>query len=224
MAQLRYSVKHRGGKCPRELFLEDLQQDILDWKAMGDSIVVAGDFNEDIRSELVESWKERLGLHDVMMDRVGDNDLLPPTYKMGVIPIDTILCTAGIEVQQAGYLSFGDGVGDHRPLFMDVTVASTLGVKLTEPKKMAARRLKMLDPRVMKRYNGLLNSFFNRVSLPLQIKLLQDRATSPLSSQDAATYERLDSIRIQGMVYAEKRCRKLKMGEFLGHQSSQKYA
>ena len=130
---------------------------------MGDSIVIAGYFNEDIRSDLLAAWKERLGLHDVLMKRVGDSDLLPPTYNLGVNPIDTLLCTAGIEVQQAGYLPFGDGVGDHRPLFMDVTVASTLGVKLTEPKKMAARRLKMLDPRVMKRYNCLLNSFFSTI-------------------------------------------------------------
>ena len=50
----------------------------------------------------------------------------PTTYHRGAIPLDAILYTAGIEVQRAGYLPFGKGVEDHRPLFVDVTVASTL--------------------------------------------------------------------------------------------------
>ena len=48
----------RGGKCPRELFLEDLQREVKEWKEKGDSIIIAGDFNEDIRSEQISEWKE----------------------------------------------------------------------------------------------------------------------------------------------------------------------
>ena len=135
----------------------------------------------------------------MLMEHVRDNTLLPPTYSKGVNPIDTIFCTAGVEVSQAGYLPFGTGVGDHRPLFMDVTVASSLGVELTAPKKMAARRLRLLDPRVVKRYNTLLKSFYCRFSLSTKIAVLQNRAAGPLSEQEAASYEQLDAIRIQGM-------------------------
>ena len=212
MAQYRYSLKNKGGKCPRELFLEDLQQEINEWLELGDSIIVAGDFNEDIRSEQINNWKERLGLEDVFMERVEDISLLPATFNKGVNPIDTIMCTAGITVVKAGYLPFGEGIGDHRPLFMDVTIASTLGVKLTTPKNVVARRLKTLDPRVVRKYNKLLKRFYRQFSLVDQVSLLQERATYPLSDEDASTFERLDEIRIRGMVYAEKRCRKLKMG------------
>ena len=212
MHQYRYSLRKRGGKCPRELLLEDLQSDIKKWKDQGDSIIIAGDFNEDIRSDTLDDWKERVGLQDVLMERMDDNEKLPNTYNRGVNPIDTILCTVGINVHKAGYLPFGDGVGDHRPLFMDVTIASTLGVKLPTPKAMSARRLKTLDPRVVKKYNKLLKQFFRKFSLLDQVRLLQGRMTRPLSSEDASTFERLDAIRIKGMMYAEKRCRKLKMG------------
>ena len=34
----------------------------------------------------------------------------------------------------------------------------------------------------------------------------------PLSDAEAANFERLDAIRIRGMVYVERHCRKLKMG------------
>jgi len=90
------------------------------------------------------------GLEDVFVEQNVDNHILHPTFNRGINPIDTIMCMAGITVIKAGYLAFGEGVGDHRSLFMDVTVISTLGVKMAVPKKMVARRLKLQDPRVVK--------------------------------------------------------------------------
>ena len=117
-------------------------------------------------------WKEDAGLEDIYMERNVDNENLPPTFSRGIHPIDTMMCTAGIQVVKAGYLSFGEGVGDHRPLFIDVTIASTLGVKVSVPTKMVARQLKLLDPRIVKKYNKLLIKFFRKFSLLDQILLL----------------------------------------------------
>jgi len=212
MQQYRHAIKYNDGKCPREVLMLDLQKEILEWKELGESIVVIGDWNEDIRSERLAEFKERLGLHDVMLERLGDTVDPPNTYQRGIKPIDTILCTRGIVVEQAGYLPFGEGVGDHRALFIDVTIASTLGVNLPPDKSVRARRLKLQDPRIIKKYVRYLKHFFNRHSLLDQSKLLQDRVNCPISRKDAAEYERLDKIRIAGMQYAEKRCRKVKMG------------
>ena len=212
MQQLRYSMQHKNGKNPRDLLLEDLQDKIGQWIQEGDGIIVVGDFNEDIRSPSITFWKERLGLHDVMLGRLDDDSLAPPTYQLGSRPIDTILCTAGIEVRSAGYLPFGTGVGDHRPLFVDVTISSTLGVNLPPSKKIVARRLKLNDPRVINNYNAKLKNYFSRHSLSFHVKGLQENITQPLASSTALEYERLDKIRIGGMQYAEKHCRKLTMG------------
>ena len=210
--QLRYSMQHKNGVCPRELLLQDLQNEIIQWKSSGDSIVVMGDFNEDVRSPTMECWRERLGLHEALLDRIQDPLLAPPTYQRGRVPLDTIMVTAGLEIRKAGYLAFGEGVGDHRPLFIDVTIASSLGVNLPPPRSVKARRLKLGDPRVIKAYNKALKIYFSRFSLLDQIQLLQAKITYPLSLPAATEFERLDKIRIQGMKYAEKRCRKLRMG------------
>ena len=53
---------------------------------------------------------------------------------------------------------------------------------------------------------------FSKFSLATKVKLLEQRMVQPLSDTDATAYERLDKCRIQGMIYAEKRCRKLRMG------------
>jgi hypothetical protein len=36
-------------ECPRKILLDDLQQAIVNWKGEGLQIIVAGDFNENIR-------------------------------------------------------------------------------------------------------------------------------------------------------------------------------
>ena len=120
-----------------------------------------------------------------MLGRLDDDSLAPPTYQLGSRPIDTILCTAGIEVRSAGYLPFGTGVGDHRPLFVDVTISSTLGVNLPPSKKIVARRLKLNDPRVINNYNAKLINYFPRHSLSLHVKGLQENITQPLASSTA---------------------------------------
>ena len=86
------------------------------------------------------------------MEKLGDAVEPINTYKRGHKPIDTILCTRGIVVEKAGYLPFGEGVGDHRALFIDVTIASILGVNLPPDKAASARRINLQDPRIVTKY------------------------------------------------------------------------
>ena len=87
---------------------------------------------------------------------------------------------------------------------MDVTIASTLGVHLSSDKIAKARRLKLQDPKLIKKYNKCLIHFFKHHSLSDQTKLLHDRITCPTTEEGAKEYERLDRLRTAGMQYAEK--------------------
>ena len=210
--QLRYSMKHRNGRCPREILLQDLGDELIKRKEAGDSILVMGDWNQDIRSEDIQDWKDRIGLRDAMMEKVGDVKDLPATHQRGRVPIDSIMTTGAVVIDKAGYLPFGEGVGDHRALFVDVSLVSVLGANLPPIQSARARKLKMKDPRIVKKYNKSLKHFFKRHKLDTRSAKLQQNATFPLTPQAAHEYEKLDKIRIEGMKYAEKRCRRLKMG------------
>ena len=70
----------------------------------------------------------------------------------------------------------------------------------------------MQDSRIVKTYNKALNHFFKRYNIYFQSFNLQARATAPISQEDEKEYERLDNLRIEGMKYVEKKCRKQKMG------------
>ena len=165
MKQYGYSLKKREGKCPRELFLHDLSEEVMKWKEKGDSIIILGDFNQNVKSNTIKTWKERLGLEDLLIERVERDKVKLNTYSGGHVPIDTIMCTQGVDVKKAGYLEFGEGVGDHRPIFIDVTMASTLGVNIPPPISMKARRLKTNDPRIMEKYKKVLKAHFKRLNL-----------------------------------------------------------
>ena len=111
LKQYSYSLRERDGICPRELFLFDLAEEIRKWNKLGDTIIVMGDFNEDVRSQTMKDWKDKVGLIDMMLDRVEQDGVPLHTYQQGKFPIDTILCTAGVEVYKAGYMPFGEGAG-----------------------------------------------------------------------------------------------------------------
>ena len=64
----------------------------------------------------------------------------------------------------------------------------------------------------MRAYNRAFKQFLLNKGLDVDAHNLLGRVDYPLSPQNQAEYERIDGLRIQGIAYAEKKCRKLKMG------------
>ena len=211
--QARSMLKNKDAREPRAAWMEDLAVEIKSWRKQGDSLIIMGDFNEDVRSKSFQDWKEDLHLIDSCLNSLDDTQQAPATFNRGSAPIDTILCTSGVEILKAGYLPFGEGVGDHRPLYVDVKLASILGVKLPPVKKAKARRLKLQDPRVVKKYNHELEKYLRMYKVKERSTLLQNYVTNGGDIKVVELeYEELDRIRIKGMQVAESKCRKLKKG------------
>ena len=88
--------------------------------------------------------------------------ILPPTFEGGSHPIDAIFVTPRLlDIDCGGYLRFGDGVGDHRPLFIDISVKKLIGrfKNVISPHKI--RRLQCQDPRTVNKYNALLEQQYH---------------------------------------------------------------
>jgi len=98
-----------------------------------------GDWNEDIRSERMQEWKNKVGLQDTMMNKAPNDKELPATYRRGKLPINTIMATVGVLIDKPGYLPFGEGVGDHRALFADIQLVLVLGTNLPSIQSARAR-------------------------------------------------------------------------------------
>ena len=140
---------------PREDILQQLHESITNWIAQGEDIILCMDVNEDIRQPRIRQFYSSLGLSEAILSRHKNP---PATCEKNSQrqPIDTILTTPGITPVSSGYLPFGKGCpSDHRVLWLDIIKDTFLSQspKLAPPKP---RRLKASDPRLVNKFNQLL--------------------------------------------------------------------
>ena len=135
-----------------------------------------------------------------------------PTQNSGSYPIDEIFASSTLQVEAAGYMEFGHGKSDHRPIWVNFTRESFLGAKLQKLQSFEARKLKMIDPRVVERYNQLLEERLMKHGVYHRTHQLLMQFSTPMTEDQIREFEKLDKIRTSAMRYAERNCRKLKTG------------
>ena len=74
------------------------------------------------------------------------------------------MCTPNTVIKQAAYFPFGVGVGDHRPLAVDIDEIAVFGTGETPSSKLRARKLKLSDPRIIDKYKKLLDFFMSIIN------------------------------------------------------------
>ena len=164
LQHLRHVVKENLGRKSWEAFMEDLHREVSVWGDMGDSIIIMGDFNKDMRSEYMGEWRDSLHLSEVLLDCLGEESA-PSTFGNRTALIDSISYSTNIEVVKVGYLPFGDGAGHHKSLTIDIEEVSVFGVPGTPSSKLQARRLKLRDLRIVEKYLNIIRRHYDKNSL-----------------------------------------------------------
>ena len=215
----------RGKKLerePRNAILEDLQTKINGWEGAGEHVVLMMDCNEDVRSVAITNFLNACGLRDIVLEWHGGD--APRTHKRGSHPIDAIFATHSVQCVRAGYAGFEDGVqskrSDHRCLWFDVAINNIFGHEMPLTNKPQARRLKCNDPRVVRTFNQYYFDFLRKHKLHERAFRLEADALYPLPRDLQKQAEQLDTLKMQGILHADKKCRKLRMG---GVPYSKKY-
>ena len=168
--QKTFLLEHGDTRCPRQVFLEDLLEEIKQWKDEGDQIAISVIANEDVRSEDACSFSRKLremGLVEAITTAHGKQG--PPTYERGSEPIDGIFVSETLLQMTCGYLPF---VFDHRALYIDVPLSVVFGHELPPVVRPQARRLKCDDPRIVKRYQDTYWKQAVAMNLPAKVAAL----------------------------------------------------
>ena len=207
---------------PRQCILDNLEQEINQWRREGDNVILMMDVNQDVRHDITQKFLERTGMRDSILEKFGNN--APRTYISGSTPIDGIFTTQGVVLEAGGYASFSQGVigirPDHRCLWIEVKISQVLGHKMPGPQKFAGRRCQCEDPRVYKKFNKLFKEFVIKNNLSKRIFELERIATYPLTEEAIEEAEKIAEVRLQGIAFADHGCRKIHMGK---HMSSPEY-
>ncbi len=108
--------------CPKKKLLEDLHEQVTQWRSEGDSVIIMADMNDDVREDPVLSTVTNMGMNDAVTTQHGHTT--PNTHNRGSAPIDGIFLPVNLlPTIQSGYLAFGEGVpSDHRLIWVDIPV------------------------------------------------------------------------------------------------------
>ncbi len=115
----------------------------------------------------------------------------------------------------SGYSSGTWGLNsDHRMLWVDIDAYSTFGGVSAPIWRPRIRRLKLEDPTIVKKFNNLRRNHMELHNLAaIKDEIEQYRRMQP---DNDVTWqyliERLDRLRVQGILEADRRCRKLRCG------------
>ena len=94
-----------------------------------------------------------------MLNRLG-NEIYQSTCKRESSLIDSILCSANIQIIKAEYFPFGDGVGNHRPLIIYIDETSVYDAVGTLSNKI--QKIEDDRPEGVKMYLQILNVFYGK--------------------------------------------------------------
>jgi hypothetical protein len=196
---------------PRKLFWMDLAAMVTKAHEEGFNIMLMGDFNSEFSE--VREWMIQHGLLESIAERHG-YDTAPNTHlRSKNAPIDAIFCSPQIAASKGGYLSFNMLGGDHRGLWIDIPNELLHGFNPPSMPLAHARRLKLEDPRVVKRYNDTMHSLLTKHNVYERNDHIHANATYPPPQWMTREYEKIDTIIQESMNTAEKSCRKFKCGE-----------
>ena len=212
MAQHRRYWRLQGERrCPRKLMREALANQLKTWRNQGEKLILLIDSNENMAGgPLARMLTEpELDMRDAVLHRTQVSG--PATFIRGQRQIDGAWVTPDINIRSARFLPFFFGVGDHRAIVLDIPIYSILGGDIHKISRPTSRRLTCSDPDVRDKYNEILDLYCVQHRIQEKIYSLFP-PVRPITPEACRALESIDRVLGEGMVHAEKKCRKIRAG------------
>ena len=115
--------------CPRKRFREDLIEQLSEWRANRDRLIVCIDSNEHMYNKAIgKTLTKAGGLETKEAIRSCTGKTLGATFFRGTKPIDRVWHTPDVIVICACVMPAGYGVGDHRLFVINFLTSSLVGL------------------------------------------------------------------------------------------------
>jgi hypothetical protein len=207
--QAIFQQERRANIAPRKNFCHDLTKALLMWKTRGDSIILMGDFNEDIT--LPKSGMSAL-LHDSnleLVDIIGhthSSAVGVPTYLRGTTRLDFALISRELipSVNACGYLPFHSNFrSDHRFLFIDFDTSQLFGSMTSSLAPAIYRDFSSKDSKAVEKYIRIKHQYLRDHNFFALMTRL-----SALEAPDSILAERVDHLLTAASLHAASKCRR----------------
>ena len=212
--QRRFFDSNNDARHPRHIMIEDLISEIKKWQEMGDKIILLIDTNEDITIGPCRNLLETVGLTEAILSKHQAIQGIAPTHQKGSYPIDGIFTSHDITIKAGGYLPFGSAPSDHRALWIEVATEELFGYKIDRIKPPSIRRLQHNNIRVVNRWIKTYEKYIRDHKMDSKAYEIQQAVSAnQWNASYQAKYDTLLINRRKGIAIADKKCRKLCMGE-----------
>jgi hypothetical protein len=207
--QAIFQRERRSDINPRSNFKKDLMTALQIWKARGDSIVLMGDFNEDLTE--VNSGMSSI-LHDCtleLVDIIGQmhpSALGVPTYLRGTTRLDFALISRDLipSVKACGYLPFYNNFqSDHRFLFLDFDTKLLFGSMTSALASATYQEFTSKDSHAVDKYIRLKHTYLTTHNFFDRLEILRN-----LDEHDPILSEQLDQLLTTASLYSAAKCRR----------------
>ncbi len=204
----RYFKARGEVRNPRQMFLVDLLSLLWQWKAVGNKILLIGDFNKNVYTgTLAEALlRDNFRMLEVCQRTTGLS--LPPTHNRGVVAIDTFFGTSGIKSAAAALLPSCVRVGDHRVFVVDLTSESIMGDDLPRVIPVTGCLLNCSLDRIKNNYIQTLTQLVNRHPIFKKVLIINQDSDRISPAQVQLRMNKLDLELEQFMKVSEQGCHK----------------
>jgi hypothetical protein len=207
--QAIFQHERRANINPRKNFRRDLTTALRLWKARGDSIILMGDFNEDLNAD-------NAGLSSLLHDRtlelvdiighVHPSAMGVPTYLRGNTRLDFALISRDLlsSITACGYLPFHSNFrSDHRFLFLDFDTRQLFGSMTSSLAPSSFREFTSKDSKAVAKYIRLKHQYLEDHNFFPRLKTLR-----ALDAPDARLAESLDHLLTAASLHAATHCQR----------------
>jgi hypothetical protein len=154
-------------------------------------------------------------MREVLLEKYGNNG--PSTFNRNNTRtlIDGIWASPGIDILAGGYFAYDEVISgtDHCCLWIDLSFVNVFGRNMPPIVRPHMQRLHCKDPCLVDNFNRRLHQLYIKHNMLQIVIALEQEAIFPLSAYQASKYEALDSLRCKCVAEAEKKCRKLRVGQ-----------
>ena len=192
-----------------EAYWSDFWREIDSYLEAGEKLVICGDWNNDLQDpEFLKPFQDR----QLIPATTSLHSNAPATFSNGSYPIDDIFVSSSLDVTACGFLEHGLNNGDHRPVWLELDKVDAMGSLMPSVERYETRRLKLNDPRIIAKYNSILEEQFEKMNIYQRCLNLYNSMGNTLTNEQCIEYDLLDRYREKAMKIAEKKCRKLHSG------------
>jgi hypothetical protein len=205
---LRYFRQLGDRRCPRTIFIDHIGQQIAEWKAAGEEVLLFIDANSNVYDGVLA---QRLSMDDIRMTEQCKQVLgheSPNSHVDGSSPITGIFATSGVVSCNVFQSAHRYGLGDHRVFIIDIDLTSLIGDEFPQVVRLPGRKLQAKRYHLRKSYNNFVRRNIRRHRMIERYDSL--RLNSQLLSTPAkqVAIDSLDNQTTELMLGGEKQCSK----------------